>query len=349
MKYRCKEGWINEIHSYDPATYLATHTHSVYVRLEGSILRLSKPNRNIPRRATFNEPKPDVTYVSQKIYDLTNSKIYLVPHGLARKRVWNKKYPICIELAKQDDFMAKAQEDKTEGTEEKTPAVGDKSEGVGTGEEAKRTHTEPILYLFGRTGRDKEEWFKRMLFASKLKSEARKPLGLPTSLSAGLSHSRSSSQGSLDEVIHSHPRQKDLGASVKQKVLEYNVYMAKYVSQSTVSLVTSPVQSAGSSPGTVKKFPASHGQESVSEAWVNALLGRIFWDFLGEEYWADMVSKKIQKKLSKIRLPYFMNELTLTELDMGISIPKILRSSKPSVDYRGDLHPGPACILGLYS
>ena len=39
-----------------------------------------------------------------------------------------------------------------------------------------------------------------------------------------------------------------------------------------------------------------------SEAWVNALLGRVFWDFLGEKYWANMVSKKIQMKLSKIRV-----------------------------------------------
>lgn len=323
------KGWMNEIYCYDPETYHATHTHSVYVRLEGSVLRLSKPNRNIPRRATFNEPKPDVTYVSQKIYDLTNSKIYLVPQGLARKRVWNKKYPICIELARQDDFMSKVQEDKTEVIEEKTPAAGDRTEGLCTSEEPKKAYTEPVLYLFGRTGRDKEEWFRRMLFASKLKSEVIKSSGLPISLT----YSRRCSRGSLDEAIQSHPRQKDLGASVKQKVLEYNIYMAKYVSQSTVSPVTSPVQSAGSSPGTVKKFPASCGQES--EAWVNALLGRIFWDFLGEKYWADMVSKKIQKKLSKIRLPYFMNELTLTELDMGMSIPKILSSSKPSVDYRG--------------
>lgn len=30
-----------------------------------------------------------------------------------------------------------------------------------------------------------------------------------------------------------------------------------------------------------------------------------------------------------------MNELTLTELDMGFSIPKILRASKPSVDHQG--------------
>uniref|UniRef100_A0A8C2I9F2 Testis expressed 2 n=1 Tax=Cyprinus carpio TaxID=7962 RepID=A0A8C2I9F2_CYPCA len=326
------KGWMNEIYSYDPETYHATFTHSVYVRLEGSVLRLSKPNRNIPRRATFNELKSDVTYVSQKIYDLTNSKIYLVPHSLARKRVWNKKYPICIELAKQDDFLAKVQGDKSDVVEEKTPAAGDRPEAVGTSEEPKRAHTEPVLYLFGRTGRDKEEWFRRILLASKLKSDAKKPSGLPTSC---LSHSRSSSHGSLDEMFQSHPRQKDLDASVKQKVLEYNVYMAKYVSQSAGSPTTSPVQSAGSSPEIMKKFPASHEQESESEAWVNSLLGRIFWDFLGEKYWADVVSKKIQKKLSKIRLPYFMNELTLTELDMGISIPKILSSSKPSVDHRG--------------
>lgn len=326
------KGWMNEICSYDPETYHATLTHSVYVRLEGSVLRLSKPNRNIPRRATFSELKPDVTYVSQKIYDLTNSKVYLVPNNLARKRVWNKKYPICIELAKQDDFLAKAQGEKTEVMEEKTLTAGDKAEIVSTSEEPKRLHTEPVLYLFGRTGRDKEEWFRRMLFASKLKSEAKKPSGLPTSC---LSHSRSSSRGSLDEVLQSHPKQKDLGASVKQKVLEYNVYMAKYVSQSVGSPTTSPVQSAGSSPGTTKKFPESCEQSAETEAWINALLGRMFWDFLREKYWADVVSKKIQKKLSKIRLPYFMNELTLTELDMGISIPKILSSSKPSVDHKG--------------
>lgn len=35
------------------------------------------------------------------------------------------------------------------------------------------------------------------------------------------------------------------------------------------------------------------------------------------------------------QLPYFMNELTLTELDMGIVTPRILGASKPSIDYRG--------------
>ena len=39
--------------------------------------------------------------------------------------------------------------------------------------------------------------------------------------------------------------------------------------------------------------------------------------------------------LSLPQLPYFMNELTLTELDMGVATPKILGASKPSVDHQG--------------
>ncbi|KAJ8399647.1 hypothetical protein AAFF_G00407520 [Aldrovandia affinis] len=330
------KGWMNEILNYDPETYHATLTHSVFVRLEGATLRLSKPNRNVARRATFNEPKPDVTYVSQKIYDLTDSKICLVPESLARKRVWNKKYPICIELGKQEDFMSKAQADKAEATEEKA-AAAERPEAAGGGEET--------LFLFGRTGREKEEWFRRILVASRLKSEAKKASGLPGAVLT--SQSRSSSRGSLDEALAmmSQPRQKELTATVKQKMLlDYSVYMAKYVLPAPGSPATSPVHSAASSPGATKKtsttlrpgqLPSSPGAEEEPVAWVNALVGRIFWDFLGEKYWADMVSKKIQMKLSKIRLPYFMNELTLTELDMGVAIPKILLASKPSVDHQG--------------
>lgn len=49
----------------------------------------------------------------------------------------------------------------------------------------------------------------------------------------------------------------------------------------------------------------SHSEDEEQEAWINALLGRIFWDFLGEKYWSDLVSKKIQMKLSKIKVGIF--------------------------------------------
>ncbi|XP_077939963.1 testis-expressed protein 2 isoform X2 [Gasterosteus aculeatus] len=372
------KGWMNEIHSYDPEMYHATLTHSVYVRLEGSVLRLSKPNRNVSRRATHNEPKPDVTYVSQKIYDLTDSKINLVPQSLARKRVWNKKYPICIELAKQEDFMSKTQLEKPDACEEKLPGQCEKLERTdkcekveasGSAEEPKRPASgggDLTIYLFGRTGREKEEWFRRFLLASRMKSEGRsgslpgicKSALLPSnsrssSIQSGgglEAESRSSSRGSLEELSQFRHREASsappcgsAGGTRQKMLLDYNVYMAKYINlqetQRTPTATDSPgPASPESSPKTAKKVqrtPEEPVEPVEPEAWVNAFVGRIFWDFLGEKYWANVVSKKIQMKLSKIRLPYVMNELTLTELDMGFSIPKILHASKPSVDHQG--------------
>lgn len=43
-------------------------------------------------------------------------------------------------------------------------------------------------------------------------------------------------------------------------------------------------------------------EEETKPVWLNALIGRIFWDFLHEKYWADKVQQKIQQKLSKIRV-----------------------------------------------
>lgn len=40
----------------------------------------------------------------------------------------------------------------------------------------------------------------------------------------------------------------------------------------------------------------------MQPVWINALIGRIFWDFLCEKYWSDQIAQKIQRKLSKIRV-----------------------------------------------
>lgn len=81
-------------------------------------------------------------------------QVSLEPPGLARKRTWNRKYPICITLAEGEI----GEETFDEGQEE---------------EEKAEKHTIPsqsspvTLYLFGRTGREKEEWFQHLLLASK--------------------------------------------------------------------------------------------------------------------------------------------------------------------------------------
>lgn len=98
-----------------------------------------------------------------------------MPQSLARKRIWNKKYPVCIKLDKQDDFISKAEGDRSE-THDNT---GTKERGEGGGGVQERgsssaSSKDLTLYLFGRTGREKEEWFQRFLLASRLKADLKK-------------------------------------------------------------------------------------------------------------------------------------------------------------------------------
>uniref|UniRef100_A0A3Q2Y7F6 Testis expressed 2 n=1 Tax=Hippocampus comes TaxID=109280 RepID=A0A3Q2Y7F6_HIPCM len=193
------------------------------------------------------------------------------------------------------------------------------------------------IYLFGRTGREKEEWFRRFLLASQMKSDGRGG-SLPKSGQCATQHAHTHTHSSSASSCGP-------ATGVRQKMLlDYNLYMAKYVhpqpAPTSPAAAQSPGHSPDRSPQTNQKVrntpvPRSSDEAAEPEAWVNAFLGRIFWDFLGEKYWANVVSKKIQMKLSKIRLPYVMNELTLTELDMGVSIPKILGASRPSMDHQG--------------
>lgn len=79
----------------------------------------------------------------------------LLPPGLARKRLWNKKYPVCITLAEGE-------------REEESPAHTQEEDGGAQKEAAAKDLQLPVnLYLFGRTGREKEEWFQHFLSASR--------------------------------------------------------------------------------------------------------------------------------------------------------------------------------------
>ncbi|KAL2101117.1 hypothetical protein ACEWY4_002878 [Coilia grayii] len=323
------QGWMNAMDAYDPETFHPSLTHSVYAALEGSCLRLSYPRTNIPRRATFSEPVHEAVFTHTRNFQLTNSKVFLLPSALARKRIWNKKYPICVVLAEG----AEGREDRVDRdvTEEQQEERGDKHRLLSESECGLPT----VLYLFGRTGRDKEEWFQHFLSASKgdIQGKLRRDESQTEVCSGGVS-----SQGSTEELASMLGLKEVSGAMREKVLLDYDSYMAHFVCRSS-SPTPSPSHSHSDSgsPQIRKRFfsdPAV-GSGEVEPAWVNAMLGRIFWDFLRERYWADLVAHKIQKKLTKIRLPYFMNELTLAELDMGTCLPQVLSTSKPSVDHRG--------------
>lgn len=66
---------MNETHSYDPETFHPSITHSVYVTLEGSRLRLAYPRANIPRWAGFEEAPHEASFLRSRAYQLANCKV----------------------------------------------------------------------------------------------------------------------------------------------------------------------------------------------------------------------------------------------------------------------------------
>lgn len=92
-----------------------------------------------------------------------SQKVFLLPSVLARKRIWNPKYPICIQLAQGANSHR--------GEVGVSESLGDKETGSERACQQKSSfkHTRDLpatLYLFGRTGREKEEWFRHFLFAA---------------------------------------------------------------------------------------------------------------------------------------------------------------------------------------
>ncbi|KAL7371853.1 hypothetical protein ABVT39_006195 [Epinephelus coioides] len=355
------KGWMNEVHDYDPESYHPALTHSVFATLEGSCLRLDSPRNNISRRATYDERLHEATFVKSRSFHLAESKVFLLPSVLARKRTWNPKYPICIQLARGADSL----EDEGGRPEESRGEEPGAEPASPRQSSAKHVHDFPTtLYLFGRTGREKEEWFRHFLFASmhteREKERDRQRPGRCVSRSGdpalaqsvtnqgNIPSSRGSSRvGSSDDdapftppipCIPAPPISQTSSSTRGLSLLDYTGYMARLLATEELTPLFSPGACSTETSPTIKGHCtcdiAEHPRTSQTD-WANALIGRIFWDFLREKHWADVVSHKIQKKLSKIRLPYFMNELTLTELDMGCSMPQITTTSRPEVNYRG--------------
>lgn len=75
--------------------------------------------------------------------------------------------------------------------------------------------------------------------------------------------------------------------------------------------------------------------ETENVSWLNALLGRILFDCMCDEVFTSKIKDRIQRKLAAIKLPYFIEELSITELNLGKTVPLFKKIGKPAMDDRG--------------
>ncbi|GFQ98473.1 testis-expressed protein 2 [Trichonephila clavata] len=343
------KGWMNELPfdmSYNPDTYHVNCTRSLFIRLDGSYLRVSYPQKNIPKRAMFNEPRHEMQFIHQQHYDITGSSVELFPMGLAKKRLWSKKYPICLRIPNpKQSVLSNFAKDLTDSSVS-TKATGRKESPVKRYIPRINENNEVVLYLFARTDRDKDLWYNRFKKASRIKLlKSHSPSSSPNIAAidtCSLENKRTISvdlatlqlcsnydTDSIDNGTDDIDGFTDLSLSKQEK---FKLYM---------SHLLNPVHHDHSfSSGTKDKKDENRLSKSTSMSqssltWLNVLIGRVFFDFLTEEVWAQLVAEKIQRKLSKIKLPVFLKELTVKDINLGTALPKIHRASEPTIDQRG--------------
>jgi cytoplasmic polyadenylation element-binding protein len=150
-------GWMYETLNYDPNNLSLLRT-AVFVKLDGSLLRISTASSRIKRSLLYKDAidTSTVDFIQHKFYNLEDVKIEMSPKGLARKRYFSRKYPILL-LVPRTNGEAKRWADSKQNSEDDSQSTPTKSS------EERRFDR---IYLFAIRDREKEDWFRRFTEAS---------------------------------------------------------------------------------------------------------------------------------------------------------------------------------------
>ena len=155
----------------------------VFAALKDDRLKLSHPRPDVngkridPRTVDENAY---ITYISHDHYDLRGAKVHLIPLHVPVKRVWSRKFPIRVVLS----TPRQAHEDSNDNSD-------DEDFGSSVISKLKKLNSfdndlvDNIIYLFARTGREKEEWYNALQSVVIQK----KPGGSESELSTNTSYS----------------------------------------------------------------------------------------------------------------------------------------------------------------
>ncbi|XP_074039959.1 testis-expressed protein 2 isoform X2 [Leptinotarsa decemlineata] len=164
------------------------------------------------------------------------------------------------------------------------------------------------IYIFGRTDREKEDWFRRLAKATHI------------GLDAASSHSSNSDIketgcDTCEEIVQN------------QTEVEYLRYMNMFK--------TSRKESAATDNKDTQDSYQEKAEEAKEQLWLNALIGRVLFDCFRDPNFITKVKDRIQRKLSAIKLPYFIEEILIPELSLGKTSPLIKKIGEPLMDDRG--------------
>ncbi|KAK0422847.1 hypothetical protein QR680_007823 [Steinernema hermaphroditum] len=398
------KGWMNELRGrYSSFTYHVNQAQTVLVRLDGSMLRISRPERSVLKHSfhtdpTFTELEPKL--VGQSIYDLKDAKVSLRPKRLAKRRWWSRKYPIYIRLASHENMTTVERkgsvalsgpsadrsvvevlgvsdtevaitddiqdgrevdegydpEDSSDDEATDCPTLITRANSMGDlktsaslpADHSTQRASSTKIYLFVRSAREKERWFHRLREAcSQYRARPTAitdPFDLKDSLqSAHRNPTNKRTKTKLERTL-SLPNEMDVSQCSTN--LEYLQYMSNHLQfyRYLTDVVGTDSSEKSREEGTVimdlgrnKWIQSEKPAPNDIAMAVNLLATRhvIFFDFCRDDYWCKAVRNQIQTKLATIRLPYFIETLELSSLDLGTKAPQIVGVYAPIVDQWG--------------
>ncbi|XP_054732223.1 uncharacterized protein LOC129240455 isoform X1 [Anastrepha obliqua] len=442
-------GWMNEIFSYDPVTFHITQTNSVYLRLDGTILRVSTTLARIPKRVMWNEQPIDIKHIhftGHRIFNLLGCNVELLPLGLARKRYFNRKYPIqlIIKRSAEDDTYL----DLSEQPSNEHSATGSRTEVHSTDSRLSQISNEVLeqytdlketnansqdvdfasaimnadlqqlqddtqnndtlipcgdevrLILFARADREKEDWYRRFVAASEgdvhdqvlrlpnlklvddaeLQRAAAKAAQMPLDPNAKRDVGSSENDNNADNeslvlppdmapplVVESKSEFKDIpddmevvltptetfegllmSSCAARNPQDYIRFMAIYqgaCKEDRIPVYATPIPRDKHDKSRRSRRNANELWKGIDQSlflgpsgsvvWANVLIGRVLYSCLHDSMVKDKIKELLQKKISAIKLPSFIEDIIITKINLGDTPPLIHRVSQPFLDERG--------------
>lgn len=223
----------------------------------------------------------------------------------------------CTEKKKRNDGKKKKKR-KGEG-EKKDYEEQEEEEEMKEEEEfynIDKKKNEIKVFIFARTDREKEDWYRRLVSAASRYVKKKDSLlftldtlsTIPSIHTTLQKISTAESKNSLS-TSNSHETVPELN---------YNAYMAKYLDSNCSPISEDKIFMSGE-----------------STLWINCLIARILFDIRKCPETIHLIQDKIQRKLSNIKLPYFMECLLVSEITIGQGAPIIHNITKPMINERG--------------
>eukprot|EP00095_Tigriopus_kingsejongensis_P001879 snap_masked-scaffold70_size417918-processed-gene-2.2 protein:Tk01879 transcript:snap_masked-scaffold70_size417918-processed-gene-2.2-mRNA-1 annotation:"testis-expressed sequence 2 protein isoform x1" len=350
-KYTWMNLWPPKNGAYDPLTYDVRRTMSVRIMLHGPWIELKFPKRNLPLRRMCDDKEPaNMVFLDQKeVIDLTNCTIDLIPENLPGKRIWSKKYPIRIRTnqRKPPNDQDTSQEIEKPDSTQNDPALFQPDEfpqGYDEPDEAEKeemmfdavgevdgydeiecredlVNDEPdvpssfvmvqnekfkTFYLFTRTSREKEEWFNRFMVGAKFMQD--------------WNHQNPPKERTVNPDPHY--------LTFKAKEQRFKVFMENYFQ-------ARHMEGAERVHNLTKEDAEKQQVAKEQVAVLNIFGGRLWYDLHNSQGFIDLLREKITRKLLKVKIAQYFKDVSVTTLDLGQRLPRIMSASLPWQDENG--------------